>query len=193
MWGHYANAHKGICLQFTPSKNEQNNIAILDVTDKSYQLHKVRYDKRFPVSNFFENINGLSEENLIKNWLTKNENFSALAKGYKTAKQIQARLKKSFLKHNSFKHHDWKYEKELRLILSPSPPYGELQMHERIIHYNLSQLTGIIFGINTDGNDIHKIHEIMRQKPKNPNFKWYRTHFSPYSDTLQIREFKMNS
>ena len=94
MWAHYANNHKGICLEYEINRNNL--------------FYPISYEsKRFPANTILMNYFALSYKKALNSMLTKKEieelNFYRMLT----------------LHFNAIKHSSWKYEDEYRLLIPP--------------------------------------------------------------------------
>lgn len=67
------------------------------------------------------------------------------------------------------KHKVWEYEEEARIVLSSGIPWlsGErtpLSEHQRLFHYDSTQLTGIVLGAKMPQHQRNRIKEIIAEK-----------------------------
>ena len=72
------------------------------------------------------------------------------------------------------KHKVWEYEEEARIVLSSGIPWlsGErtpLSEHQRLFHYDSTQLTGIVLGAKMPQPQRNRIKEIIAEKVE----RWY--------------------
>lgn len=171
MWSHYANNHRGYCLIFRPigtkimqdkrwmkkrfkfdtPQSRLANGAITFIIDEGFELNDVEYTtEKIPPINAFSL-------------------FPHVIDPEKFRKEVADTMK---VAHNSYlrKHHAWKYEEETRLLLFKGVPQDlanrtiTLSPHQRLFHYDPSQLVGIILGAKMPSEQRKHIQEIVKQK-----------------------------
>lgn len=168
MWSHYANNHRGFCLIFKAINNklQQSN---------AYSQKQIRR----------ETPNGLAQN--MSYAMPKEFTFQAVdyrkkvepLNAFKCLSQFiygdevddkkRDELWQEQYSHFLQKELSWQNEMESRLILSPPPswlfgkhiPYTN---HERLFHYQPTQLVGIITGARISENDRNRILEIVTEK-----------------------------
>jgi hypothetical protein len=89
---------------------------------------------------------------------------------------------------------DWKYEGELRLIITPLfLDGGKLS---KTVSYDFSNLDGIIFGINTRPDHKEKIIRIIEKKcreAQRTDFNFYQSYYCPQSGCIEKKELSLLS
>ncbi len=120
MWSHYADAHRGICLQFD-TKKFLSEIERKLYIEKNlfFGIEKIFYETRRPSLNNF---------------------------GIGTVCDVR-KFHKSIL---STKFIDWKYEKEWRIILTPPESYNEPDKRPIIFKFAPCIVSGVMFGFKMD-------------------------------------------
>ena len=171
MWSHYANNHRGYCLIFRPIDNKimqdkrwmkkgftfdtpQSHISDGEITfivPEGFKLDDIKYtNEQIPSINAFALF-----PHVINPEHFKEEFNHATNVAYS-----------SYLR----KHHAWSYEKETRLLLFKGVPQYmanrtiPLSSHQRLFHYDPSQLVGIILGAKMPSEQREQIQEIVKQK-----------------------------
>lgn len=171
MWSHYANNHKGYCLVFRPVGNKimqdkclmkkgftfdtpQSHLSDGEITfiiPEGFDLNDIEYiNEQIPPINAFA----------LFPHVINPEHFS---KAVDDAMNIAYR---SYLR----KHSAWKYEEETRLLLfkGGSQYFANrtlsLSSHQRLFHYDPSQLVGIILGAKMSSEQREQIQEIVKEK-----------------------------
>ena len=138
LWGHYAQAHQGVCMKF------RRDVFFLDeIKEEKSVFYKVYYPEGFPEIDFFRHTidkNGklIDLNRLINNWPDE--------------------YKADFIKICTTKLKPWENEKEWRLL------YIQHNKEDRKKRYCFESLHGIIFGINTNSDDRQKIINLIRKK-----------------------------
>jgi len=190
MWGHYAEGHRGVCLIFEPEENKDGaHILKLD-KGSSLSLYKVNYSKKPPAINFFENIAYLPKVILYNNWLTDSSKLSDLSSFY--GDDFHDIFWKRYADKVAFKFKDWEYENEVRAV--EHTLWEKKEKANRVYRYDIKQLKGIIFGMNTPENVKMEIFKIMEEKVKENNmddFKFHSAVFSPTSKKIDIRPMNL--
>ncbi len=174
MWSHYANNHNGYCLIFRTIDESINQSSIMRRTS----IHRDTLNSVSPrMTNSIHDKFKMNEV-IYNSKETTIDAFSCFTP-YVYGRDIddeQERIKywkdrkKPYLEKNSC----WEYEQECRLLLS-SPMawlFGnniEYSKHERLLHYDSTQLVGIILGSKMQQEDKNRIKAIVREKTDN----WY--------------------
>ncbi len=168
MWSHYANRHRGFCLIFKSIDNKllmspnfrkqqielKTNGGIAEsigyTPDDKYNFIDVDYPLKVkPLDGFLRS--------------------PAFVYGKIKNKKTEEKLGKLQELHYKQKSRNWKYEKESRLILQPPPSwiYGRqipFSKHQRLFHYEPSQLVGIIYGAKLEPSEQHRIMEVLHDR-----------------------------
>lgn len=173
MWSHYANNHKGYCLIFRPINGEikQNHkwkrTEIEHLTPKSFSQRM-----SFHIGDAFEikDIKYLSSSEPVNAFMC----FPAAVCGENYSEEETQRFHNAFHTVYHRKRDVWEYEEEARLVLSGNIPWlsGErfsLTPHQRLFHYESTQLVGIVLGAKMSKSDKQRIKEIIKEKVE----RWY--------------------
>jgi hypothetical protein len=167
MWSHYADKHKGFCLVFRAINGAlyqspyQNKHSVVRMTEngiapnmtysipESFQFTKIDYEPEVKSLNAFLHLPiGITGE-----------------KGEDEAKRIRQEQES----HYKQKSKSWEYEAEYRLMLEPPIPwlFGEhfdYTKQERLLHYQPSQLVGIIYGARMEATEKNRIKELLKER-----------------------------
>ena len=171
MWSHYANNHRGYCLIFRPIDNKimqdkrwmkkgftfdtpQSHISDNEITfivPEDFKLDDIKYtNEQIPPINAFALFPHVINPEHFKEEVNHATNVAY----------------SSYLR----KHHAWSYEEETRLLLFKGVPQYmanrtiPLSSHQRLFHYDPSQLVGIILGTKMPLEQRKQIKEIVKQK-----------------------------
>ena len=185
MWGHYADAHQGICLIFKTKnrgiKLTEKNSFDNSIYDRDYNFESVKYTKRKIKFNFFEEISMLPLPRLMSIWCHSecggiSHFFNKIHQQWDKKRIEKWKIRKEIHLRKT-KH--WQYEEEYRLIKHSSLG-SRLSEEECKAQYRFQDLEGIIFGIKTSMADKIKIFNIIKekcQKEKRTDFKFYQAYF----------------
>ena len=181
MWSHYANNHSGYCLIFRPIKGaifqnpDWKRTGISYATPKSFSPRmSFSIDESFQI----EDVEYSDAPKNVDAFMGFPDSVSKGKYSPEDIKQFQKEFNSSYLK----KHLVWNYEEEARIILSSGIPWlaGEpldIPVHQRLFHYNSTQLAGIIFGARMIANQRNRIRDIVKEKVD----RWYS---DPESDRV---------
>ncbi len=161
LWTHYANAHKGFCLIFSPNKNTLRLKNIFNNSYDSYSLENVEYDKNINIDvsiMFNENKKDISYENVNKYLLPKIQKKAILTKHPSHSKEEEIRVHGNYSYSFSALQNDEIIESSV----------------ERIYYYDPSQLTGIILGYKLNESQINEINKILEFKKSLKQFKIFQ-------------------
>ncbi len=171
MWSHYANEHKGICLEFNSIdnhifqnplerkiKSKEGNGTYEYCGGMKFQFKEVKYNNKIkPLDGFL--------------------NFNEYIYGKKVSKNTINQFWKDFQDSAFRKYKKWEYEDEYRLVdfsdWMPTDITTEgakvKPFIDRIFFYDQTQLTGLIFGLKMGSKErsemeqiIHKMRERLR-------------------------------
>ena len=206
-WGHYGDGHRGVCLVFettqalcgertivlTPTATRKSHSD--DIDAPSFTFRPVRYHKTRPEVEFFDTINRLPEQTLLKQWFTDDDgNLSRCAARVTSdgnADKWRRGYWDGFFGNVTSKSNDWQYESESRLVV-----YDECGMYRkrerRQLRYSLRSLRGIIFGVATADSDKVRIVDIVRRKCLERGrtvFRFYQAYYC--SDSGHIRRYEL--
>jgi len=168
MWSHYANHHRGFCLIFQAIDNKLKQHGVLSAKqvrrktrnglapDMSYTLPTEFEFQQISYAGAVEPLNAFRcmNQHVYSEELSDDERW-----------QLREEQNSHFLQ----KEQSWQYEHEYRIVLK-SPPqwlFGEeilYSPHERLFHYQPTQLVGIIMGAKMSEADKKSVSEIINQK-----------------------------
>lgn len=186
VWGHYADGHKGVCLIFKGANN------FLHLSNKKQddkkEFKEMDYSGAFENINFFENVCArLTGRELPQWYIGKNGEKSPIIDKILSdewRKRYWQRAEKRLL----VKTRDWSYEKEYRLVIN-SFLKDNLEKQDRVFKYDFKDLDGIILGINTPLEAVHKIINIIKQKCKENDrkeFNLYQAYYCEKNKNIQF-------
>lgn len=211
MWSHYANKHNGFCLIFKSiddSLYQAKDGMRTSIEIKDANSNKVHITENIgPKFKFRDIIYGESTSSIdpfcyfpeyvnkccIENDEERIDFFNKLER------------------HHLEKGACWEYEQESRLLL-PSPNscswltgcQYEYSKHQRLFHYDSSQLVGVIFGSRLQKNDKKRIKEIIDEKialrldfgsynKRFFNFAYFQSKLSTKERKLELEPIEINS
>jgi hypothetical protein len=167
MWSHYADKHKGFCLVFRAIngalnqssyqkkhqivRKTKNGIApsMSHGIPESFQFTKIDYEAEVkPLNAFLHLPVGITGERV---------------------KEEAMKIRQEQESHYIQKSKSWEYEAEYRLMLQPPMPwlFGEhfdYSKQERLLHYQPSQLVGIIYGARMEETEKNRIKELLKER-----------------------------
>ena len=164
MWSHYANNHKGICLEFEINFNYVDFMAttvsvetFLDIQTLqnnffSYGLTNVKYDEKRPL------FSSLSSSNFFE------RNGALILTKYK----------------------QWKYEQEYRITFAPKKDAPKI--FPRTVNYFPNCLTGIFLGAKMTLEDEQTINLLVEKLQHKPLL--YKAELDDYEYKLNIKPLK---
>ena len=188
MWGYYANSSKGVCLIFKTTKND-NNVDVLylsespksvlngrPVNKEAYHFTKVDYKDSLSKISFFKFLGTRPRKEVIDYWYKFNEIVSPKVYDiYKDLKQYRKDYWEKWDNIINTKIKDWEHEKEYRIFKVDTISdytYNNKRLNDSVIkenrrlYYDIDSLDGVIFGINTSGEDMNKIISMLVKKMK---------------------------
>lgn len=149
MWSHYANRHRGICLEFDLQKKTEGE-CFLPIAVGKYSYHEkvniVKYVDKLYSTSFYDFLPVFSNEFDIDLRELSKSRWHPFAN----------KLEQAYL----FKLNHWEHEKEWRIV---RVCFQEDNFPEdRILQYNIDSLSGIIFGMRTDQQVKRRVYNIVR-------------------------------
>lgn len=150
MWSHYANEHKGICLEY----NIDNKLDTFIKGDdcKQCYIRNVIYDESCSSFNFFtDNIMFLIDD-MRKDYHHYNKNNVTKFYSKYDEKNFTKRLKTLYIDKLTTKTKDWSYEKETRILFQEKDISNHINGKQFSYKYN--SLKSITFGLKTTMEDI---------------------------------------
>ena len=173
MWSHYANNHSGFCLVFRSIDGKIRQSKKWKKSQLSYTTpHSFSPKMSFAIPDSFEikDVEYVITPKCLNGFLC----FPAsVVRDKYTPTEIEEFLTdrdKIYWQ----KHSVWDYEEESRVVLSSGIPWlaGErlsLSPHQRLFHYESTQLVGIIIGTKMSKEQRYKIEQIISEKVS----RWY--------------------
>ena len=207
MWGTYGDAHRGACLRFkaghlasgAPYLNLRRAVGWSTQSGGSTTTHyeyrpleftPMTYGNRFQEIDAFRSIGRLPLMQLQSEWFTDRDgtrSTCASEMDFNNPEWMRSYWKR-FYDSLTIKFSDWKHENETRIILhSMLDQY--IEKSERKLQYDISQFTGIIFGMNMTENDKIAIMRILDSKMpqgSRASFEFFQADFLPNSGKFQV-------
>lgn len=183
MWGNYADNHQGVCLIYEPKNNE---VMLYGKEKQTLKIKSVDYNNKPLKCNFFNSLIQLKQLQ-IELFLTGMDCVSTL---YNNDSNISDNGKyQELAKMKSYcKTKDWETETESRIVLN-TDIYKFMDRCDRVLKYDSSILTGIIFGINTTESDKQLLlSTLLNCSDINPDFKFYQSEYDDIKQCISIRE-----
>lgn len=205
MWGNYGDGHQGVCLKFRASANANGKptlrlrqpcwwngrevVSAAVYGDVTHEFHKVEYSPHFIEINFFRSFGRLTMP-MLRHWYFDAQGnpspsvVDILSESDSWRRQYWEQLTTAM----TTKLKDWAHEDEFRLtLISSTTDFTDAST--RKLQYNLSDLQGVIFGINTSTSDklrIMKIIEEKCRKEKRTDFEFHQAHYSRRAGKVEI-------
>lgn len=206
MWSHYANNHRGFCLVFRSIEGKIQQSRTWKRTQLSYITPNSFSPKMsFALPDAFEirDIEYVETPEYLNGFMCFP---AAVAKGKYTQSEMeefQVKQSKTYWQ----KHTVWDYEKESRLVLSSGISWlaGErlsIPAHQRLFHYESTQLVGIVVGARTSKEQRQRIEQIVAEKVDRwyvnsegeriiSNFVLFEEHLSETNRNVEIVPYKI--
>jgi len=210
MWGNYGDGHKGVCLKFRattgaggfPFLKLRQIVAwgagpagtSSSLGDVPHPFIKIKYVNKFVEVDFFHSIGRLGVEALRKDWYAdESGNVSPRANEiFLNEDEWHKRYWKTFESTITTKLEDWQHEGEDRLILHSMLRDVDDPVDRKLV-YDISDLAGIIFGINTPMDDRMNIVRVISEKCKaigRKDFEFAQAYYS--AETGKIETHVLN-
>lgn len=204
MWGTYGDGHRGICLKFCA--NLLNSEPVIDLYRvcgmkgtggklhpthdfRPHHFYKVAYSDGYTQIDFFRSLGTLSTYKLQEFWYRNNEAYSTCADDvFIDEDEWRRRYWRLFDSLACKKTKEWKHEKEFRLLLT-SQFHDFSDTRPRLLQYQFTNLSAIIFGANTSEKDILQIMRVISEKCKSE--KREKFHFYQMRYSRRIRSFEL--
>jgi hypothetical protein len=186
MWGHYASGHKGVCLVFEFAERDGGMQMELD-EGVALSLHQVKYSAEPPQINVFESLGFVPGRSLHRNWLTREGRVSHLAAAYGAA-DYHSKYWNAFAQKVSHKFPEWAREQEVRAVKSAWFS-GRAPANQRLLHYKMHHLKGIIFGMRMPLDyqlQIMRVLDETLSQTQKETFEFYRARYSPLNKRLDV-------
>jgi hypothetical protein len=208
MWGHYAEGHKGMCLKFKTSEDENGAFLTLHgingvggavgkpsqplYGDVRLKFQPVKYQDRYPEIDFFRNMGRLPKPTLFDFWYRGENGEVSSCAGHTSSAEATAQWRDrywdDFQSVVTTKLTDWSYEQELRLIRMETI-LDHYEVEHRKLKYQFKDLEGIIFGMKTSDAEKIVTMRIVEAKCKQngrDDFKFYQAVYSQNLGKIQI-------
>ncbi len=211
MWSHYANKHNGYCLIFKSIDNslyQAKDRMRTSIDIKDANCNKVHISENIgPKFKFCDIIYGESTSSIDPFCYFPEYVCKCCIENNEERIDFFNKLERHHLEKGAC----WEYEQESRLLL-PSPNscswltgcQYEYTKHQRLFHYDSSQLVGVIFGSRLGKNDKKRIKEIIDEKiafrldsgsynKRFFNFAYFQSKLSTKERKLEIEPIEINS
>ncbi|MGK2740744.1 hypothetical protein ACSHT0_07595 [Tepidicaulis sp. LMO-SS28] len=208
VWGHYGDSHTAACLIFRTEP--VNGIKTLRLTmpvglgnngiikrTTLLQFHKVTYESKHQPIDFFRSLGVSPIPSVLKTWYTNlaGERSECGTHIFDREQQSEWRSRYWADLYSSLtrKLEAWRNEQEQRLI-STSDLLDLSAPSSRIVHYDFSDLEGIIFGIKTPMDMKARICEIIEDKCRHEgrkDFKFFQAFYSSETGRIEHREMSL--
>lgn len=184
LWGHYAQAHQGICLGFATRKLTKHS-QTLKVAESIQWQKNIQYNEIPFIDVKYNRISDTNNNFLEYNLISDSANYE------KTIEQI------------TIKHENWKYEQETRSLLSEKNIHDFknkiIENQEKKIGFKIqfdrTTLKEIIFGLECSDptrKDVVKILRNSQYNMKNITFKEIKksdTKYELYTEDIDITKY----
>lgn len=199
MWGYYADGHKGACLIYDiPEEDLTLTIKTPPAfglpygEKKDLPFYEVQYQSGLEKILFFSHCLKLMQlkDELKKTWVynDEGEKSSSLSDMFENREGWKEEYTDLVIRIASRKDADWKHEEELRLILLDYWK-DEISHEGTAVKYDISKVSGIIFGINTSEEDKMKIIKSLYDKEKlNESFEVCQSYYDYESGKISNRK-----
>ena len=204
MWGHYADAHRGVCLIFaTDNEDSGESITLSCITGYSstntrykehwspvpMKLFSIEYGTTRRETDFFRCMGNVPKNELFALWYTdESGQVSGLSRDV-GQERWRDEYWIRFFPDITNKSIDWRYEKERRLVLDGG--FSEFEkVEERKLPYEFRTLKGIIFGIRTSIETKKHIIRVLAEKcktEKRADFELYQAHYNSSDGSIGKR------
>lgn len=170
MWAHYANYHRGFCLIFRPVDGKINQGKLWRKTQFGYSTtNSFSPHMSFAIPDSFE----IKDVEYVTNPKCA-DGFTYFPKsiiGREVTQDQKEKIVNDREKIYLQKHSAWEYEEESRVLLSSGISWLareqlSISPHQRLFHYDLIHLAGIIVGVNMPQEQRFRIEEIIAEKAK---------------------------
>ena len=204
MWGIYGDGHKGACLEFTASEDDEGRARLpLTMPKRTHaglgllrggfisepRFTAVRYANDYPRTDFFQNLGRLTRSKLKDFWYrdldhTKSPRIAAMLREDEEWKRSY------WARHDhtvATKLPHWAHEQAHRLVLGAD--FGGNDVADRKYRYRFCDLTGLTFGIKTINADKIAMLLILAKKVQDeghPGLTISQASFSQGSGRIEI-------
>ena len=199
IWGSYGDNHKGICLKYRVSGEDQalslemNKPIGLGHSGIIYgfqnmQFKEVFYDREHSEIDFFRSLGNVPNEALGGFWYNDGQgNLSTTSEWYKTdSSDLRERHWNNLDFALTSKLPQWESEKEYRLVLNSGMDITDKK--HRVLKYRFSSLEGVIFGIKTPLEYKLKAIRIIKahcEREGREEFQFYQAYYDPETKSIQ--------
>jgi len=196
MWATYGAAHTGVCLKFRTSPDSEGHPALNLNTIRAWrglemepvysfaphQFHKMDYSQTYPEIDFFNSIGRLPIPIMNAVWYRgeHGEFSSCRAARSCDTEAWRENYWEVFQTGATCKTSEWEHEQEHRLLLW-SNMHNYQDDASRKLRYNFADLSGVIFGANTRGENKLRIMRIIAEKCKAEGRHDFEFHQMQYS------------
>lgn len=168
MWAHYASRYQGFCLIFRPINGKLNRAA----QDIRRRVHRLtprgiapQMNLQLPESFVFQDVAYSDNTAFADTFMRFPQHVSDFSLNEPERIKLIDAQERQYLE----KHKSWSYEQEVRLLLKAPLAwlFGEhiqFTKHERLFHYQPTQLVGIITGPLMQEEYKQQIYEIVRDR-----------------------------
>ena len=158
MWGHYSDAHTGICLVFELQNDNQGGQCLPLLSPRDHQsllipCRDVDYASTLPEIDFFRYIGTIPVKQILDDWYTGFDGVVSSCASHLSDRSSWKDDRKALFDNDiAAKSLDWKYENEVRLVVPEDE--DQPQSGGRRWGFDLRSLHGIIFGMNVKRRDM---------------------------------------
>ena len=206
MWSTYANGHRGVCLMFKTSANDEGGptLVIERVTSASgstgrpitysssevaHELKPVCYTAQYPAIDFFRSLGSISEMYMNNFWyLSGDGSFSECREAvYADQNAWRASYWRTFGESALYKTPEWAHEEEYRIVVHSG--FDMSTKDKRKLKYRFRDLAGIVFGARTELEDKLKIMRVIDAKcakEKRSDFKFFEVRYLHTESRFQL-------
>lgn len=171
MWAHYASRYQGFCLIFRPINGKLKLATQRSVHRLTSGGIAPQMTLQMPESFVFQDVVYSDKPIFGDAFMRFPNHVSNLTLDEPDRIKLIEAQERQYLE----KHKSWSYEQEVRLLLKSSLAwlFGEhirLTKHERLFHYQPTQLVGIITGPLMQEEYKQQIYEIIRDRVRGSNY-----------------------
>jgi hypothetical protein len=210
-WGHYAEAHTGVCLKFkveetdeirrfklrtqTGAASARNQPIRKTFGVVAHELRPVIYQGEPPSVDFFNSLGRLTKHESDAFWYTDEQgNRSECGKALQENRDDwHGKYWETFHQGLLVKSKAWNYEEESRIILSGG--FVDFSAKDsRKLTYEFNDLEAIVFGIKTKSADKVRIVKIIKDKcakTGRAEFDFYQAFYSPWQDRIETQKITL--
>lgn len=197
MWGTYGESHTGVALQFKASEvsgrwalplvRPGGSYLTSKPVTSSIPFEKIQYgEKPLPID-FFSSLGTLTMSELKKWHYDAKGNLSSTSRSMRDEESWRAQYWKALKSIATFKHTDWRHEREHRLIVTPM--VSEMPtVEDRLFEFKFDNLNGVVFGIKTPLDIKVKIVQLVRDKcaaTSRRDFNFYQAYYDRQSGGIR--------